>query len=239
MKRVSLLIIMALALLVSNFGSVAANQIYYVKAGDSLFNIARWYGVTVEEIVEANQLLNPNAIYVGQALVIPDGSDEAASAIDPSQTQLYSVQAGDTMYSIAVKWGISVNELISANPTINPNYIYVGQQLVVPVAPVSAESENPSMPTAIEPVNDGSAEPIALDDTASEEPPSDAPALAAPTAQPLVHVVVPGDTLTGIADYYAVNMYDIMDANGLTNPNWLYVGQELIIPGIPAPTAPL
>ncbi len=232
MKRVSLLIVMAIALFLGNFSSASANQIYYVQAGDSLFNIANYFGVTVEAIVEANQLPNANTIKVGQGLIIPF---ELPEGLDPSQTQLYSVQAGDTMFSIARRWGIPVDDLIAANPSVNPHYIYIGQQLVVPIPP-PAETPEESEAGPIDGIinNDEDAPqpfaPTEGDDSAESEPE------AAPEPTPLVHIVAAGETLGGIADYYAVDINDIMAANGIVNPDWISVGQGLIIPGIPGTT---
>lgn len=80
--------------------------------------------------------------------------------------------------------------------------------------------------------------------------PTDAPRRTptpAPTAEitpePFVYVVEPGDHLVNIADLYGVSVQDIMDLNGITNPNRLSVGQQLLIPGYgvqptPKPTKP-
>jgi LysM repeat protein len=51
------------------------------------------------------------------------------------------------------------------------------------------------------------------------------------TAEPFTYVVEPGDHLVNIADMFAVNIQDIMDLNGITNPNKIFVGEQLQIPG--------
>jgi len=95
----------------------ASGQVYYVRRGDTLRNIASRMSTTVEEIIKVNpQIANPNLIYVGQPINIPAG----ASA--------YIVQSGDTLRIIANKFGTSVENLLYLNPNIkNANLIYVGQ----------------------------------------------------------------------------------------------------------------
>lgn len=96
-------------------------QVYYVKRGDTLRNIASRLSTTVDELLKVNpQITNPNLIYVGQAITIPAG---AAS---------YIVQKGDTLRIIANKFGTTVDNLLSLNPNIkNANLIYVGQVINV------------------------------------------------------------------------------------------------------------
>jgi len=58
------------------------------------------------------------------------------------------------------------------------------------------------------------------------------PAAAAPAQQGGIHVVQPGENLSSIALYYGVSMAALAEANGIANPNWIYVGQQLTIPGM-------
>jgi LysM repeat protein len=69
--------------------------------------------------MNANPGLNPNSIYVGQKLIIPT-------------TITYAVLSGDTLYKIAIKYGITIADIINANPGLNPNLIYIGQKLIIP-----------------------------------------------------------------------------------------------------------
>jgi len=98
---------------------------YVVQAGDTLYKIAARYGVTVSAIVTANNIANPNLINIGQVLVIP------ASAPTTS-TVRYVVQAGDTLYKIAARYGVTVSAIVTANNIANPNLIYPGQVLIIP-----------------------------------------------------------------------------------------------------------
>lgn len=106
-----------------------SNNIYYfVKRGDNLTRIALWYNTTVENLVRLNNIQNPDLIYVGQRLLISVSDDP-----NKSKEVKYTVKRGDTLSKIANRYGITVNEIVSLNNIQNPNLIYVGQQLRVPL----------------------------------------------------------------------------------------------------------
>ncbi len=100
--------------------------VYIVRHGDTLYSIARVSGTTVAAISAANGISNPNCIYAGQRLIIP------SSYYPPCCGTYYRVQPGDTMYSIACRFGTSVWAIASANGISNPNVIYAGQVLRIP-----------------------------------------------------------------------------------------------------------
>ena len=98
---------------------------YTVRAGDTLWSIARRYYTTVAELVRLNAIADPNRIYVGQVLKIPsDGSDY----------QAYTVRAGDTLWAIAQRYYTTVAELARLNAIADPNRIYGGQVLKIPLS---------------------------------------------------------------------------------------------------------
>jgi len=101
---------------------------YTVQPGDTLFSIAQKYGTTVEAISQANGIVNPQFIEVGQKLTIPQGSSGSPS----SGGGTYVVQPGDTLYSIAARFGKSVWDIIAANNLPDSHWISVGQVLVIP-----------------------------------------------------------------------------------------------------------
>lgn len=103
---------------------------YTVKAGDTLYSIAKKYNVTVAALAKANNITNYNLIRVGQVLVIPGTT---APTPPPATTVKYTVKAGDTLYSIASKYNTTVAAIASANKITNINLISVGQVLIIPV----------------------------------------------------------------------------------------------------------
>lgn len=94
---------------------------YVVKPGDTLFNIARNFNTTVDIILKFNHIPNPTMLFVGQTIVIPES---------PAEAIIYIVRPGDTLYSIAHRYGTSVNNLITFN-YLTSTLIYPGQRLVV------------------------------------------------------------------------------------------------------------
>jgi LysM repeat protein len=104
--------------------------VHIVQPGENLFRIALRYGITVDAIAQANHIVNPWFIYVGQELTIPSMSG-GRPPHDPGGST-YVVQPGDTLYSIAVRYDTTVQALVVANNLSSPNLIYVGQTLTVP-----------------------------------------------------------------------------------------------------------
>jgi murein DD-endopeptidase MepM/ murein hydrolase activator NlpD len=134
--------------------------VYVVQAGDTLYAIALRFGVTVADIAVTNNLSNTNLIFVGQRLVIPVAGQPAEPAVVTNQgesanaptatSQVYVVQAGDTLFSIATRFGSTVTDIALANSIRDANYIYVGQRLIIPApGSSSAETRHPAPFAAI------------------------------------------------------------------------------------------
>ena len=97
---------------------------YTVKAGDSLWKIANMYGLTVDELKSLNNLTSDN-LTVGQILKVTNDSG------NNSKDNTYTVKAGDSLWNIANKYGITVNELKNLNG-LSSNTLMIGQVLKVP-----------------------------------------------------------------------------------------------------------
>lgn len=105
---------------------------HVVKVGQNLTQIARIYGVSVQAIVKANNLWNPNIIYTGQVLLIPVSCPQPAP---PSGcTAIHVVKRGEYLKTIAARYRTTVAVLVQLNGIKNPNLIYTGQRLKVPAA---------------------------------------------------------------------------------------------------------
>lgn len=102
-------------------------QVHTVQKGDTLWKIAKMYGVDFEELKAANlQLTNPDLIMPGMKILIPGAADERP---------FHVVKAGDTMWMIAWMHRISVDQLIAENPQIpDPNRITVGMKVYLPTS---------------------------------------------------------------------------------------------------------
>lgn len=103
--------------------------IYTVKRGDTLSQIANAYGVSVSHIVEMNNIQNPNLIYPGEKLRITESSNTNLNPV--TRNNYYTVQTGDTLSGIALKYGVTVNYLVNLNGIRNPNLIYPGQMIKI------------------------------------------------------------------------------------------------------------
>lgn len=102
---------------------------YTVKRGDTLWGIAKKFSVTVSAVANANNIRNPNLIYVGEVFIIPH-----MTSTESSGYTLYTVRRGDTLWGISRKFGTSINSIVALNGIKNPNLIYAGEVFKIPSA---------------------------------------------------------------------------------------------------------
>lgn len=157
-------------------GSSEIGDSYVVKKGDTLYSIASRYGISVQELKELNNLTN-NDLFIGQILRLPQQEEQ-------TEYDLYTIQSGDSLYSIANQFNVSVNDLIDFN-ALPSTVLTVGETIRIPK-------------------ND-----VVLNET--------------------IYIVKPGDTLYRIANTYGVSVNDLISANNLSS-NILTIGQQLLIP---------
>lgn len=98
---------------------------YVVKKGDTLSGIASKYGTTYQKLASYNNIADPNKIYAGQVIQIPNGSTSNSSR------ETYIVKKGDTLSKIAAKYGTTYKKIASDNGIADPNKIYPGQKLII------------------------------------------------------------------------------------------------------------
>lgn len=125
--------------------------------------------------------------------------------------QKHTVQPGETLFRIALRYGVTVEAIVATNSLPDASRIVTGQILIIPAA----------------------------GNQFSQSSASDLPDAVLASSSPLIHTVIPGQTLNVIAKQYGVTLADLMKANNLTNPDYLEVGQRLIIPGKNAPSVPV
>lgn len=105
-----------------------------VSWGESLYTISRGYGISLNSLMEANGIRD-SLIHPGQQLYIPEsGSGDGSS---------YTVQAGDSLYQIGRKYGVSYQEIMSANGLVSPD-IYPGMSLYIPTASGASAGRQPA-----------------------------------------------------------------------------------------------
>lgn len=103
---------------------------YTIKAGDTIYRLAQQFNTTVPAIISANPFINPNALRIGQQICIP------RQPIYPAcpEGNYYTIRPGDTLGDIAFRFNISTDDLIEANPGINPYNLRIGQVICIPLA---------------------------------------------------------------------------------------------------------
>lgn len=100
------------------------NNTYIVRSGDTLYSVASKYGISVDELKRANNLIS-NILSIGQILTIPTKIENMDNEI------VYVVRNGDTLYSIARNYDVSVNDIKIKNNLVN-NTLSIGQTLIIP-----------------------------------------------------------------------------------------------------------
>ena len=213
----------------------AAGGSYTVQAGDSYWRIANKYGISISELQRLNGTSDYN-LYPGQSLKVPgSGSSSNATAssnssstststttASPSAGGSYTVQAGDSYWRIANKYGISISELQRLNGTSN-YFLYPGQSLKVPGSGSASTTPAPAATTA-----------------STTSAPAETPA-PAPSTGGGNYTVQAGDSYWRIANKYGISISELQRLNGTSN-YFLYPGQSIKVPGggaaaeTPAPT---
>lgn len=205
-----------------------SQEIYTVKKGDSLWKIANKYNTTVEKLKSANNL-KTNTLSVGQKLVIPSIS------VSPEVSDTYIVQKGDSLWSIANKFNMTVSELKNLNNLTN-NLLSIGQVLKI------KDSSNNGKTTYTVQKGDSlwviankygiTTEELKSYNNLTSNLLSIGQVLKIPqgkTSTENIYKVKKGDSLWTIANRYNTTVEKIKVLNNLTS-NLLSIGQRLKIP---------
>ena len=181
----------------------AAGDTYVVRSGDSIYGIAYDQGVSVNQLMSANDLEITSVIMPGQQLTIPGGvttaptaTNSGASTSTTSKSGTYTVVAGDSLSRISSAHGITLAALLTANDLQISSLILPGQRLTIPGGSTGSAS------------NSGS--------TAS--------------AGTATYKVQPGDSLSGIASRHDVRLGDLLAVNGLQITSVIHPGRLLRLP---------
>ncbi len=233
------MIVVVLALTLA-FPALAQTQIYVVRGGDTMSSIAARFDVSLEALLVANGLSNPNTVFAGQVLTIPvvgtttvgtggplSPNNATVGVIDATtpeptpQLATYTVLPGDSLTRIARIFDTTVADILAVNTIPNPNSLTRGQVIFLP----------PGVGTTF-----GTGGPVTNPAQPSAPQATPAPqATAAPPAQqsPLTlrqYVVQPGDTLDTIGTRFGVSVQVIVALNDLPNPSRLFPGDVLLLP---------
>jgi LysM repeat protein len=227
----------AAAILTSPTGSTS--DVYTVRSNDTLGGIASRYNTTIDAIAEANGISPLRDIYIGQTLRIPGAVIEPSSQFPaavltgapamistpavvatPGSPVTYLVQPNDTLSLIAMRYGVTYQELAAVNGVADTGYIYAGQTLTIPgPAPVSAPAASPATPT-----------PLATRAAAMQ---------VAPTpGKGGTYTIQPSDTLGAVADRLGVELAVLARMNNISRPSLIAPGKVLTVPRVGSPGNP-
>ena len=199
---------------------------YKVQSGDTLYSIAKKLDTTINELKEINNL-SSNLLSIGQILKIPTKN------VDIGETDVYQVKKGDTLYSIAKKYNISVDELKTINK-LTSNSLSIGQLLNVPSGLSSVNSyivSNGDTLYSIAKKFDTTIDELKEINNLSSNMITVGQKLIIPLGEDTIYVVQSGDTLYNIAKKFNTTIEDLKKLNGLNN-DILSVGKILIVKAV-------
>jgi LysM repeat protein len=161
--------------------------------------------VTPQGIVPAPTLTTPgDELATPEPLPIePEVEQPEPTAMPPAADTIHTVVAGDTLFKIALQYDVDIAEITAVNDIPDINRLEIGQQILIP-APGSVVDGSEATPEPSEPT--------------------------APTQSGGTHVVQPGENLFRIGLQYGCSVSQMAAANGIVNPTYIYVGQELTVP---------
>ncbi len=199
---------------------------YIVQAGDTLYKISSMFNISLQELMALNNLSSTN-LSIGQKLKVAKKDEE-----NNSDKTIYTVVKGDTLYQIAQKYSVSVQDIIDANNLVSTS-LSIGQKLLIPTSNnkdtlytvVSGDSlykiANQYGVTVdeIKKLNNLTSNLLSIGQV-----------LKIPSRDNYtVYVVQSGDSLYGIARKYGTTVSDLQSVNNLASSN-LSIGQKLLIP---------
>ena len=211
--------------------------VHVVTPGETLAVIAAKHGTTVSELVDLNNIANPNLITIGQQLTLPGGESQ----------RVHVVASGDTVGEIAARYATSVSAIVDANGLRNANLIKIGQRLTIPGSGTNGEdaplyhvvqrgeslasiAAKYGIPVETVAAANGM-QPNSLIYVGTRLRLTPGPSYDAPDTTSEVHIVQTGESLGTIAAKYGTSVSRLVDINSISNPNLIRVGQRLVVSG--------
>ena len=209
-----------------------------VKPGESIWEIARRYGVSTKQLMVLNDIKDPRRMRDGRKLKIPRRNEEASSTTairlsdldqpldvlseskePPRSVVRHRVKPGESIWVIARHYGISAKELMAANDISNPRRVRDGRVLTIPSKKTKTSSSAAIRTTKHKKSSTSSSKP------------------GASSGSVVRHKVKPGESLWVIARRYGVSTKTLMSLNGIKDPRRVRDGTTLLIRGGQRPSS--
>jgi peptidoglycan endopeptidase LytF len=228
----------------SKIPSCPGGTLYNIRPGDTFFNIASRFGITVQELMRANPTVDPNNLRICDLICVPA---QPRPGVCPTGSVAYLVASGDTLFSIAAKHNTTVDAIISANPCVDPMNLRVSQLLCIP-GPAPTQCPPGSTQYAIRPGDTLFSLAIQFNTTVQAilaiNPGLDpnnlrvGQVICIPGSTPgrcpagsFEYTIRSGDTIYNLAIEFNTTVEAILALNPGINPNNLQIGQVICIPG--------
>ena len=204
--------------------------VYTVKAGDSLWNISRKYGASVEIIIDVNNLRDKDSLSIGQKLEIPAIGGGVSNSYQKQEPIIvnYTVVKGDSLWSISQRYDVNMSTIISTNNLKEISQLSIGQKLKLLITNMDiAKAEGYDQEAAAEETN------IITQPVIDKKNNNMNNNISEPeNIEPIVYTVKAGDSLWNISRKYGASVEIIIDVNNLRDKDSLSIGQKLEIPAI-------
>ncbi len=241
----------------STFGAFAQSSAYKVQSGDTFYLISKRFGISVTDLIKANNATTDTVIYPGDILTIP---------LTDTNT-FHTTAAGDTYWTISQKYGVSFAKLLAANNATESSWLNIGDQVIIPSA--SQDSSGQSLQASVHNVQSGDtfyllskkynvnlADLMKINNATSstilhvgqklqipqnttpQAPAAPSEGASGPYTTYNSYTVKAGDTLWSIADKHGIPMPELLKANNMTESTWLTIGQTIRIPVYVIPVKP-
>ncbi|MEA3453437.1 MAG: LysM peptidoglycan-binding domain-containing protein, partial [Candidatus Caldatribacteriota bacterium] len=185
-----------------------------VTKGETLWSISKQYNTPLEPILAYNNIKDKDTLSIGQIIKILKGNLPAADST------MYIVKKGDTLWTIAQQYNLTVNSILVNNNISNSELISIGQEMKIPLDKGTVAETNIVSQTVIDKNNSNNNSSINNNVSQPEK------------AEPFVYTVKAGDNLWNISRKYGVSVEVISSVNNLKEKDLLSLGQKLEIPAI-------
>lgn len=97
---------------------------YTIRSGDTLYSVAKTFGISLNSIIATNPGVNPQNLYIGQVICVPAACSYGTIA--------YVIKPGDTLYIISRRYNVTIDKILQINPGVDPHNLMIGEVICIP-----------------------------------------------------------------------------------------------------------